>query len=216
MILTVGCSYTYGKELIDRNDAWPYQLAKRLNTQVENLGLNGASNDYIFRTAIESTCQQKYDLVVIQWSEPSRMEVANSNGTIMNFTAYQSIRSLKFPLPETVWIEDYYKNWYNDQFRFVQWLSQIVALQGYFKSQNQRYIFARLGGESGYFKRYHDRIKHLIDNIDQTYFLGWPNLGLTDLQGSHPRLANGHPSEAGHQQLTEKFYEHIGNLGWLS
>ena len=52
MLLTVGDSFTYGTELTNQLNAWPYQLAERLGVQCTNLAEPGASNDFILRTTV--------------------------------------------------------------------------------------------------------------------------------------------------------------------
>ena len=72
MILTVGDSFTYGEELTNRTlDAWPYVLSRLLSNEVLNLGKGAGSNQYIVRTVIEETAKQKFDLVIIGWSDTS-------------------------------------------------------------------------------------------------------------------------------------------------
>jgi len=55
ILLTSGCSYTYGDELDSREEAWPFILGKLLNSdKVINKGLVSGSNDFIVRTIIDN------------------------------------------------------------------------------------------------------------------------------------------------------------------
>mgnify|MGYP003641749916 CR=1 FL=1 len=70
MILTIGDSFTYGSELEDRKQAWPYLLGE----EVVNLAVPGASNDYIFRTTIDYLQTNVVDQVIVVWTTPDRYE----------------------------------------------------------------------------------------------------------------------------------------------
>ena len=59
-------------------------------------------------------------------------------------------------------------------------------------------------------------IEYLINQIDTTYYIGWPNQGLTTWMGDCPKGPGGHPLELGHQRIAEHINEHIRNLGWIS
>ena len=211
MILTIGDSFTYGEELSDRlAHAWPYLVANALQLPVKNLGLGGGSNDYIFRTVIEETTQTKYDIVIVQWSEPSRMEVWHKDKPI-NVTAHSNWKSLN----ELDWMKSYYANSYNDLFRYRTWFCHVVALQGYFKSINQKYLFVNLAGLRGYYNEYHTDLQHLWNKLDKQHYVGWPLDGFLEFQGDCPKGAGGHPLELGHERIAGKINEHIRTLGWV-
>jgi hypothetical protein len=215
MILTIGCSFTYGSELTNREEtAWPYLLSKKLDTPVVNRAEGGASNDYIFRTAIEETVQTNYDLVIIQWSEPSRMEVWHGNRPI-SVTAHSNWKQIG----QLSWMQDYYKYSYNDVFRYRTWYSHVIALQEYFKNKKQKYLFCNLAGLRGYYKDidgYYNSLKHLWDSVDEQYYVGWPTDGFLEFQGDCEKGSGGHPLELGHERISNKIYEHIRNIGWFS
>lgn len=52
ILFTSGCSFTYGEELENRKQAWPFVLGKMLNYDVINKGICSGSNEYIVRTTI--------------------------------------------------------------------------------------------------------------------------------------------------------------------
>ena len=214
-ILTVGDSFTYGEELANREtQAWPYVLSNMLGATVVNKAQGGASNDYIFRTAIEETVQVNYDLVIVQWSEPSRMEVWHVDCPI-SVTAHSNWNKIG----QLSWMQDYYKYSYNDLFRYRTWYSHVIALQEYFKSKQQKFLFCNLAGLQGYYKDvdgYYKELKHLWDSVDTQYYVGWPTDGFLEFQGDCERGPGGHPLELGHKRIANKFYEHIRNLSWLS
>jgi hypothetical protein len=214
-ILAVGCSFTAGAELDNPAEfAWPHLLGKMHNQEVKNLGVGGASNDRIFRLVIEETSQQKFDLVIIQWSEPSRMEIWNDRTRKLNDVNVGKLHSQMFGLE---WLETYYRYHYSDFHAHKKWAMQILSLQGYLKSIDQPYIMISLSGlDQQLYDGAWNSIKYLWDKVDTNYYVGWPFEGLYMWQGNCPRAAGGHPLELGHKRMAEKINEHIRNIGWLS
>lgn len=205
MILTIGDSFTYGSELSDRNLAWPYLL----NKTVENKGFGGSSNDRIFRVAIEETTDNKFDFVVVAWSFPNRKEVFDTSRRTPVCINYMHSDKLS-------WVNDYFKYSYDRDFAFRQWLVQMVALQGYFKSINQKYIFCNVAGLQGDYDKYSEDLGHILNKIDKDFYPGWPYYGMLEWAKDTPVGKGGHFLEEGHQIVANKLNEHIRNLGWLS
>ena len=74
-LLAVGCSYTdewwtreYGFPV------WPELLAEKLDMDYHNLGQSGAGNIHISGKLFDTIVEEKFDLIVIQWSEFQRMD----------------------------------------------------------------------------------------------------------------------------------------------
>lgn len=212
MILTVGDSFTYGDELENRlNEAWPYLLGRRFNREVLNLGQSNGSNDMIYRVCIEETCKQKFDLVVVAWSLPDRIEYG-FDGTLMSFNAHFETHDLVIK-----WAEQFYKLGYDDEYQHRRWYTNMVALQGYFRGIQQPYLFISIS-EIYNFDLHKLKFKHLIDAIDQRYAPGWPawvNDGMISWQGDCPKGPGGHPLALGHERIANKIAEHISNLNLL-
>jgi hypothetical protein len=95
-------------------------------------------------------------------------------------------------------------------------LCDVLALQGYFKSINQKYLFVNLAGLKDYYNEYYNDLHHLWDKLDTQYYVGWPQEGFLEFQGDCPIGPGGHPLELGHERIADKIYEHIRNLGWIS
>ena len=216
MILTIGCSFTEGTELANPAvDSWPALIAGYLDKPLKNAGQGGGSCDYIFRTAIEETVSRQYDIVIVEWTEPSRMEVWwEHQHRPVSVTAHSRYNRIG----DFSWLEDFYKNCYNDLYGYKKQAVQYIALQEYFKSIGQKYIFTNLSGFAphGWWEEYHELIGPLWNKVDKTYFVGWPHEGFLEWQGDCPRGPGGHPLELGHQRIANKIYEHIRNLGWVS
>lgn len=213
-ILAIGCSFTAGAELSNpAESAWPSLIGQLNNRTVKNLGAGGASNDRTFRLAIEETAQQRFDLVLVQWTEPSRMEIWNSRTRRPMDVNVGKLHSQQFGLD---WLETYYQNHYDDLHAHKKWVAQILSLQGYLKSIDQPYVMVSLNGlDQRLYTGAWNSVQYLWDNVDTTYYPGWPFEGITMWQGDCPRAVGGHPLELGHKRIAEKINEHIRNLGWL-
>jgi hypothetical protein len=61
-LLTVGDSFTYGDELDDVYQAWPYKLAEKLGYEVHNIGQSGCGNASILRRTLE-----ELSTIMIYW-----------------------------------------------------------------------------------------------------------------------------------------------------
>ena len=74
-LLAVGCSYTdewWTREYGFR--VWPELLAEKLDMDYHNLGQSGAGNTHISGKLFDTILEEKFDLVVVQWSEFQRMD----------------------------------------------------------------------------------------------------------------------------------------------
>lgn len=211
-ILTVGCSFTKGEELLaPTQSAWPAVLGKLNNQTVKNLGMGGSSNERIFRLVVEETSQQLYDLVVVQWSEPSRLELWWDQ---VKGPVNVNVNSNYIRMDEFKWLETYYKNHYNDVWAHKKWATQIISLQGYLKSIDQPYVMVSLSGLEH--KTYEADLQRLWDRVDATHYPGWPHEGIYMWQSDCPKGPKGHPLELGHERIAEKINEHIRNISWVS
>ena len=54
------------------------------------------------------------------------------------------------------------------------------------------------------------------NQIDQTYYIGWPNETMMEWTYNTPQGPGGHFLEQGHEQVADKIYEYIRNLSWVS
>ena len=210
-LLTIGCSFTYGEELLDpATQAWPALLAEEFDHELINLGICGGSNDYIFRQAVEYTVDDRYDLIVVQWTEPSRAEVWNEwDHAPVNISANPSggvVIDHKLP-----WVKDYYKYSYDELFAFRNWAVKIVTLQQYFKSKYQPYIMIGASGlnPQGHWREFKSQLKHLWHQIDKDFYIGWPHQGLKDWYQDTPLGPGQHPLESGHRKIADEIAKYI-------
>jgi lysophospholipase L1-like esterase len=215
-LLVIGDSFAHGLELPDcpmfsYDTVFPpapskYSWPALLEASVTNLSIPGGSNSRIFRMVIDETIKNKYDLVICQWTEVSRLDLVKDNE---DFPVTANSKWLHNNVP---WIKEYYAEYYNEDQQYQTWLAQVVTLQNHFKYLNQQYLFVSMQG----IPDINLKFNHLVNQIDSKYYLGWPTDGLTEWMGDCPKGPGGHPLELGHQRIAEHINEHIRNLGRLS
>ena len=214
-ILTLGDSFTKGSELADPvSSAWPSVLANIGEHHVTNEAEYGGSNDMMFRKAIELTAVDHYDLIVIAWTEAHRMEVYLNEPRDMEYRSYTvGPLSINHNWGNLKWTKEYYAEHYNEEYFLRKWLTQVIALQGYFKSRDQKYIFLNAFGNQQALPKYNLTTKQ---SVDSKYFLGWPNEGIVEWVYGLPKGKYGHPLEQAHILIAEKINESIRNFSWVS
>jgi hypothetical protein len=213
-VLTVGCSFTYGEELSHPgSDAWPAVLAGKNVWEVNNQGKGGGSNDRSVRVVFEEI-DKGYDLIIVAWTVPDRFEVP-FNDVLLDINVNSGIkRNLQ-------WATEYYAKHYDRFYSYTKWLRNVIMLQSYLKSRNQKYIFVSTFGmwsdlRIEAYQEYSEKLDYLIKQVDKEFYVDWPQWGMTDWMGDCPKGPNGHPLQVGHQQIAIRINEHIRNLGWLS
>ena len=207
-LLTVGDSFTYGEELRDLNNAWPFLLGNKLGYTVDNLAKPGSGNTRMIRHAVEQI--DNYDLIIIAWSHFARTELADEHGfydlwpgcSVLPHKEFSSWRS------EVI---NYYSKHHNDQYLYNQYLINIILIQQYLKFNNKKYIMLDTFGNNNYRKN-----NTVVDQIDPTYYIGWPTTTMMEWTHGCPNGPGDHFLEQGHEIVADKIYEYIRHLGWVS
>lgn len=208
-LLTVGDSFTFGAELASLESAWPVLLGKRIGYTVDNRGVPGGGNQQMIRTVVQHS--DRFDLVIVAWSHYARMEFADECGV---FDIWPGSRGLKF-VKDTAHRNDllkYINLHHNDHYMYKQYLLNIVLLQNYLTANNKKYLMLDTFGNLTLRKQFYN----FSNLVDPTYYLGWPNETMMEWTYGCPQGPNGHFLELGHQQVADKIYEYIRNLGWIS
>ena len=207
-LLTVGDSFTYGEELRNLNNAWPYLLGNKLGYAVDNLAKAGSGNTRMIRHAVEQI--NNYDLIIIAWSHFARTELADENGFYDLWPGCST-----FPHKESSpWRNDvinYYTKHHNDRYLYNQYLINVVLLQNFLNANNKKYIMLDAFGNNNYRKN-----SIVIDQIDPTYYVGWPTTTMMEWTHGCPKGPGDHFLEQGHEIVADKIYEYIRHLGWIS
>jgi hypothetical protein len=207
-LLTVGDSFTYGEELSDLNNAWPYLLGNKLGYAIDNLAKPGSGNTRMVRHAVEQI--NNYDLIIIAWSHFARTELADENGFYDLWPGCSTIPHKEFS-PWRSDVINYYSKHHNDQYLYNQYFINVVLLQNFLNANNKKYIMLDAFGNNNYRKN-----DIIVDQIDSTFYIGWPTETMMDWTYKTPQGPRGHFLEQGHEIVADKIYEHIRHLGWIS
>lgn len=138
LLYTIGDSWTYGWELENpKTECYPYLLSQKLGCDLINEGLPAASNDWMFRKAIEWITKNdtsRLKLFIVGWSFSSRREE--------NFKFYHGGDSVSERKrqgdPISKWISE---NLYNVRLSYIKTYTYIYALQEILKSNKINYLF---------------------------------------------------------------------------
>lgn len=214
-ILTVGDSFTYGEELDDIEEAYPYKLAKILKSEVVNLAKPGSGNTSMIRNVIQYITEKNpIDLVIIGWTSPGRMEFSDANGTFDIWPGYSGRKYANFE-PWRIDLLEYINKHHDPAYIYQRYLLDIIMFQSFLKQHDIKYLMLTTIANEYYHNIYHTKMLPLANLIDPTYFVGWPNEGMAEWTQGCKRGPSGHFLNDGHKQVTKKLYEHIRNLGWL-
>jgi len=209
-ILAIGDSFTFGDELVNRHiSAWPVLVGQSLNSTVVNLGVPSSGNTRMVRTAIEQS--GRYDLVIVAWSHFARLEFGDTVGTFDIWPGCTS-KSVQFEnqYGHRRKLLDYISRYYSDKYMYRQYLINVILLQNYFKATGQKYVMLEAFGNNneGYFKFTND-IQDLVNQIDPTYFMTWPNETMMNWTMGVAKGDKGHFVEDGHRIVADKVVQFI-------
>jgi hypothetical protein len=211
-LLTVGDSFTYGEELSDLNNAWPYLLGQQLGWTVTNLGQPASGNTRMIRTVVEEI--DRHDVFIIAWSHWGRIEFADDYGTFdiwpgCNPAPHQQLT------PHRTQLIEYISRHHSDDYLIRQFLLNIILLQNYLSQKNKKYLMLTAFGEYSSFLK--EKYSDLINQIDTTYYVEWTETMMEwTWRANCSKGPNGHFLEHGHRVVSDKIYEHIRHLGWIS
>jgi lysophospholipase L1-like esterase len=209
-LLTVGDSFTFGDELKDRYQAWPYRLADSLEYEVHNMGQSGAGNASILRRTLEELAVNHYDLVVIGWTSPGRIEWKDDIGIAYDvWPGYPHIAMSFQDHPWRVELLNYISQHHNSAYLYQQYLIQTISLQSYFQANDINYRMIDVRHNDYYRKvgaEMHDR---LAEQIHAEMFVGWGKFGMIELTKGCAQGPGGHPLAKGHERIADELAKHI-------
>jgi lysophospholipase L1-like esterase len=213
-LLAVGDSFTYGEELADLNNAWPYLLGKKIGYDVVNMAKPGAGCMRALRYVVEQVYTDRPDLVLIAWPSPGRVEFADNEGFFDIWPGYQG-RMFDGISPWRYKLIDYVTEYHNDQYLHNQFVLNCILIQKFLESQNVKYAMTHVNRYDYYHVNGYQNYS-LVDQINKNTFVDGYNYGMIEWTNHIKRAPGGHLLEQGHEVVAEKFYEHIRNLGWVS
>jgi len=205
-LLTVGDSFTYGEELDDLNQSWPCLLSNDLGFSLTNLAQPGSGNSRMVRCAVEQV--NNYDIIIIAWSHFARIEVADEVGPYDLWPGCSPAFHRQFGEWRKEIIE-YFTRYHNDQYLYGQYLLNIVLLQNYLRQQGKAYVMLdAFGNTNGDIRETHKN-QLIFDQIDPTYYLGWPDQSMMEWTHRLPQGPRGHFLEQGHALVADKLKNFI-------
>ena len=212
-LLTVGDSFTYGEELADLTSAWPFLLGNKLRYEVTNLAKPGSGNTRMVRHCVEQV--DNYDIAIIAWSHFARIEMADENGFYDLWPGGGTLPHKQYS-PWRWEIIDYFSRHHNDDYLYRQYLLNIILIQNFFKANNKQYLILDSFGNHQANQRTADQNRDLLDQIDGTYYVGWPDSTMMEWAYQCPVGDRGHFLEEGHWKVAEKIYTHMEQLSWVN
>jgi hypothetical protein len=211
-LLTVGDSFTYGDELTDRYQAWPYKLADKLDYEVYNMGQSGCSNASILRRTLEELVSNQYDLVVIGWTSPGRIEWKDDIGIAYDiWPGYQETTQFFKDHPWRTDLLNYISQHHNSEYLYEQYLIQVITLQSYCKVKDINYRMMDIKYNDYYRKVGEEMHEQLAKQIDTEMFIGWNKFGMVELTEGCARGPGHHPLEKGHERIADEIAKYIRN-----
>lgn len=212
-LLTVGDSFTYGEEVNDKNLIWPQLVADNINYELTNLAKPGSGNTRMIRHCIEQV--NNYDMVIIGWSHFARIELADEQSYYDCWPGCDG-RLHDHYAPWRKEVINYITRHHNDDYLYKQYLLNIILLQNFFKANNKRYLMLDSFGNHQANQRTIESNQDLLNQIDSTYYIGWPKESMMEWTYGCPQGPWNHFLEQGHSSVADKICEHIKVLGWAN
>jgi lysophospholipase L1-like esterase len=211
-LLTVGDSFTYGDELKDRYQAWPYGLADRSGHAVHNMGQSGCSNSSILRRTLEELAINHYDLVIIGWTSPGRVEWKDDIGIAYDvWPGYPADAKFFQDHPWRTELLSFVSQHHNSAYLYEQYLIKVISLQSYFQAKNIEYRMINVRQNDYYRNVGREPYEQLAGLVDTEKFIGWEKFGMTELTADCPRGPGNHPLEKGHERIANEIAKYIRN-----
>ena len=214
MLLTFGDSFTYGEELKELHDAWPYHVSNMTRLSLINHGKPGASNDEILRRLYEEVAGvpvEEIDLVIIAWTSPGRIECADEAGAFSIWPGYNSAKYSK-NMPWRGELVAHFSQYHNTEWLCQRYVQNVLSAQMFLKALGIRYVMCDIN-YNDYYKNLHLCVNtsELLCNalLDTTKYAGWGKEGMAEWVGKVKRGPGGHFLEEGHRIVGRKICEFI-------
>jgi hypothetical protein len=155
-MLLSGCSHSVGLGLNDINKSWGNIFAKNNDHELTNVSYNGCSIQYSIQQIINKISSEKYDTVVLQLTDISRIPISY-NGDDIFFNNYvndknqkevfhlnkgsylQSVDGYNYPIKTNI-IRFFYENVMYSTFYVNTIINELYLLQQVLKLKNIDFI----------------------------------------------------------------------------
>jgi hypothetical protein len=204
-LFTYGCSFTAGVELKNREQSsWPVLLSKKMDMDLVNRAVGGASNQRNLRVLIQDLATHQPDYVIFQLTGEQRMELCRNDGSTFRFGS-----GLKIAAEDKFLNKYIYYKYLNEEFLLNRLLDQMTILTSLLNKTPHKLFFGitypeKMKQISESFLIYHSAITP-TQNI-----LGWPDQSFRSLtQDRFPFGPDDHPLEEAHAFMANYIYEKI-------
>tara|TARA_B100001057_G_scaffold476968_1_gene545651 strand:- start:1758 stop:2420 length:663 start_codon:yes stop_codon:yes gene_type:complete len=215
--VSLGCSFTYGHELANHLDAWPFLVAKHFGWSHNQLAQNGSGNDRIMRGIIR-TIPRDYNYYLIGWTHYARKEHADELG-VFDIWPGQHFKSFKEPHRQE--LSKYFSRNHDQKYLYRRYMENILYAQAMLEKHHKKYVM--VDAFSNHIAKWHnthvtfrDTESDLSKQINTKHFAGWSDYDAeTMVEWSYgtPQGPKGHPLEEGHRKIADKIIEHI-EVSW--
>jgi hypothetical protein len=192
LVVTNGCSFTYGTDLKDRlRSCWGRVLADGIGADFVNLAANGGSNHRLVRTTVEQLhrvagehgCAPAETLFVGMWTELPRSEIYDPDTLDTGAMAGSFVDRPWHRIGP--WSLDrrygpavpYYRYLQHDEGDFLDFLLGYLLLESYLKLHGYRYTFVLVEGYEQ-LANSQESYRDYLDRVDDSHLVGrWSRCG---------------------------------------
>tara|TARA_B100000123_G_C25676664_1_gene404428 strand:- start:188 stop:844 length:657 start_codon:yes stop_codon:yes gene_type:complete len=209
--VSLGCSFTYGDELENHFDAWPFLVATHFGWSHNQLARNGSGNERIMRGIIR-TIPRNYDYYLIGWTHYARVEHADDIG-VFDVWPGQYFKSIEEPHRQELC--KYFSRHHDIQYLYRKYLQNILYAQALLEKNNKKYVMVDAFANhqmriAGTHMPYRDSESDLSNLINIQHYLGWSDsTSMVEWAYDTPQGVRGHPLEEGHRKIADKIIKHI-------
>ena len=209
--VSLGCSFTYGDELENHFDAWPFLVATHFGWSHNQLARSGSGNDRVMR-GIVKTINRDYDYYLIGWTHYARTEYADQEGV---FDIWPAQQSKSFVEPHRQELCKYFSRHHDIKYLYRKYLQNILYAQALLEKNNKKYVMVdafanhqmRIAGTHMPFR---DSESDISNQINIQHYLGWSDsTSMVEWAYDTPQGVKGHPLEEGHRKIADKIIKHI-------
>lgn len=139
-VMSLGCSITEGVGVND-HETWPSQFCSHIQNSVNmNFGTGGRSNDFIVRCLLSYYDLIKPNLVLINYTFPTRREVYTSNNEIEPYIPFKSWGRLA-ETEEGKEIQKSLDFLHNENADFINWYKNHLIIRLFLQSKNCNWVW---------------------------------------------------------------------------
>lgn len=208
LLITGGCSFTYGSGLSNRQEeSWTAILASLLGLDYVNLGQRAAGNTWIANSVVDHIIANdiKNPLVVIGWSHWSRLDLCDSRGYLHHMT----VGARDNPKIADILFNEYT----HPPYLYKKYLNTVLFMQTWARDTEIDCVMFDALSEMHSGDYLVDPINRALSKkIDRKKFLGFGLKNFDNWTDPLDKFADGHPNAKAHRQMAEILHEALLNM----